>query len=295
MNSPFEQTPSHETEEQRFGRVVSDIAKHRLDWLMDADEWVRLGMRDLEPLFEIPPNFAWTVYVTEYGPNEPKRVGVKLFGVDGLIATWEADAFDADLPESDLEQQQLIDHEMAKRWRAKRDRELREQARAVAMAEQERGFPEGAYQAEAIFDTRSGERTRVMLNSRFRVEAIDLREDVIGKIKSEIAITGLHNWDLNVTPERRVAPVMVSLKRDDTSYLTLEFQVDANGYVQGSVSETRMRGEDDDDDDGISHEKLLALARRIAPHAQETYRRAQEQAEPYTRDAIDTWKKDGVL
>lgn len=225
------ENPSSESKDEQFARVFCNAARTHLDLLMKWEDWGMLGFRNLVPLGELPDEFRWTIYVEPSSKNGLKRVGIKLFGSTGLVGVYEVSVSDSTLHFSDGRKQKLIDEEMCGSALLERKRRQEIESEEIVAAERKRGFPAGEYELLVNFPVRGAERYVLKLTSRFHVDNLESYDNVVRRVAGEVAVTGLHNWGLEILPSGTCATVNVAMKRADVSDIPFEVKVNANGHV----------------------------------------------------------------
>jgi len=217
-------------EHEQTVRALCDIARTHLDLLMGKQEWEELGLHKIFPDRENPDGFHWTIYVIpEKGQADRKRVGIKFFDAKGLLDIYEVSSSDSTLTLSDTEHQTFIDEEMNAPARAEQKEKDRLHQEMVTKIEEERGFPAGDYTLIADFPIREGNRHREILLSDFSVKELETREEVFKRARGEAVITGLHNYQLDVS--KGYAIVTMILQRVGVPDVSLKVNIDANGHI----------------------------------------------------------------
>jgi hypothetical protein len=226
MENPFAKppAPSPEQESRSEAAILADVARTRLDEILSAEDWARVGLDAVNPYTPDGP-FWWSVYVSSGSAG--KLIGAKIFTDAGMYDIREFACPDVSLPLS--MRQDAVDAEVARRGAAARDRvQAAARERRVA-AETARGFPDGEYVVKVSYPHRSGE-WRTMAAGAVDVRTEDGRADVFRQALGRIQMEGLHNFGLKVA-SRDGVDVEAWIENTQGVKVALPCRVDAAGHI----------------------------------------------------------------
>ena len=231
MTERITRIAEEESWDVKFSRAICSAARTHLDMFMGEGEWTALGFNSLFSDLEIPTQFHWTVYVNPSKTRGFKQVGIKLFNSTGCFDAYEVQSQDANIPLSDKDHQNYIDQEMSALAEVEVGRKNRVQAEKVAVAEQERGFPAGAYRLVADFPIKNGTRYQMIAAHEFRVGEFETAEQVAQHVRGSAVMAGFHNYTLDVLHPRRYATVKLALTREGVPDILYELKINASGHL----------------------------------------------------------------